>query len=166
MSGWLIRAERPEDEAAIAELTEAAFRDALHASGSESAIPTRLRDSGELALSLVAESDGQLVGHAAFSRVTISDGSRDWYGLGPVSVIPSRQGKGIGTALIRDGLERLRSLGAHGCVVLGEPGYYARFGFGHDPELKYPGPPPEYFQFVVLNGEPARGTVRYAPAFG
>ena len=89
-------------------------------------------------LSLVAEAQDDPIGHAAFSPVTISDGSEGWYGLGPVSVIPSRQGEGIGTALVREGIARLCRLGAQGCVVLGEPGYYERFGFRHDPALAFP----------------------------
>jgi putative acetyltransferase len=162
-----LRLERPGDEAAIAALTQAAFRDAEHSDGSEAAIVARLRLDGDLALSLVAEdSGGRIVGHAAFSPVTVSDGSTGWYGLGPVSVLPARQREGIGSALIREGLARLRPLGARGCVVLGDPVYYARFGFAHDPALAYPGPPPRYFQRIVVSGPASMGEVRYARAFG
>ncbi|HYD24886.1 MAG TPA: N-acetyltransferase [Croceibacterium sp.] len=166
MTDWTIRGERPDDHAAIAALTEAAFREARHADGSEGAIPARLRAAGELTVSLVVEAGGELVGHVAFSPVAIADGTEGWYGLGPVSVIPARQGRGIGTALVRQGLERLRRLGAGGCVVLGEPAYYGRFGFRHDPQLTYPGPPPDYFLTLVLAGAPPAGEVRYAAAFG
>ena len=114
---------------------------------------------------LVAERDG-IVGHAAFSPVDVSDGSAGWFGLGPVAVLPHRRSAGIGAALITQGLDQLRQNGAAGCVVLGEPSYYRRFGFRHDPSLTYSGPPPEYFHCLVLNGESARGEVRYAPAFG
>ena len=72
-----------------------------------------------LTLSLVAHEDGRQVGHAAFSPVTIGDGSADWCGLGPVAVLPGMQGRGVGAALIREGLARLRALGAAGCVVMG-----------------------------------------------
>ena len=123
-----------------------------------------MRAAGLLTLSLVAESDG-VVGHVAFSPVEVSDGSSGWFGLGPVAVAPLRQGMGIGGTLIEEGLNQLRQRDAAGCVVLGEPGYYGRFGFRHDPRLTYPGPPPEYFQCLVLNGKPARGEIRYAPAF-
>src|SRR5690606_32587977 len=124
----------------------AAFRGAPHSDGSEAEIIERLRVAGDLAVSLVAvDADGAIVGHVAFSPVTISDGTSGWYGRGPVSVVPSHQGTGIGSSLIRAGLERLRSAGARGCVVLGEPAFYARFGFRHDPRLVFPGPPPEYF---------------------
>jgi putative acetyltransferase len=165
-AGWLIRPERPGDEMAISRVIGEAFARAEHSDGTEARIVERLGASGLLTVSLVAERDGIVVGHVAFSPVEVSDGSDGWFGLGPVAVAPDRQGAGIGTALIEQGLDQLRRSGAGGCVVLGEPGYYGRFGFRHDPALVYPGPPPEYFQCQVLNGEPARGEVRYAPAFG
>ena len=164
---WTIRDERPGDEPAIAALTAAAFHDVAHSDGSEAAIVERLRADGDLAISLVAENlDLAIVGHAAFSPVAISDGTPRWYGLGPCSVIPLRQRAGIGSALIEEGLERLRQVGAGGCVVLGDPAYYRRFGFEHDPALAYPGPPPAYFQRLLLSGLVPRGIVSYAPAFG
>lgn len=167
MKPWDIRDERPGDEAAIAALTSAAFRNAAHSSGNEAEIVERLRADGDLALSLViVNSDQAIIGHVAFSPVTILDGSPGWYGLGPVSVIPLRQQVGIGSTLIRAGLDRLRAMGARGCVVLGDPEYYARFGFRHDPRLTYPGPAPAYLQALVLGGPPAEGVVSYAPAFG
>lgn len=166
MTGWAIRDERPGDEAAISALTEAAFRAVNHSDGSESAIVERLRAAGDLALSLVVENKDQaIIGHVAFSRVSISDGTPDWYGLGPISVIPLRQGAGIGGSMAAEGLARLRGMGAGGCVVLGNPRYYGPLGFEHDPGLVFPGPPPEYFQRLVLSGEAPRGTVRYAAAF-
>jgi len=166
MSGWSIRSERPDEAAAIAALTAAAFHRAPHTDGTEATIAGRLRDAGALALSLVAEADGLLVGHVAFSPVAISDGTAGWYGLGPVSVLPSRQGEGIGSEVIREGLARLRQLGARGCVVLGEPAFYRRFGFEHEPQIAYPDPPPKYFQCVVWRGPAPRGEVSYASAFG
>ena len=69
-------------------------------------------------------------------------------------------------ALIEQGLAVLRERDAAGCVVLGEPDYYGRFGFAHDPALTYPGPPPEYFRRLVIEGPGASGGVTYAPAFG
>jgi putative acetyltransferase len=162
----LIRPERAGDETAIARVIDEAFAHAEHSDGTEAQIVGKLRASGFLPLSLVAERDGGVVGHVAFSPVEVSDGSAGWFGLGPVAVAPDRQRTGIGAALIEQGLDQLRRMGAAGCVVLGEPGYYGRFGFRHEPALIYPGPPPEYFQSLVLNGEPARGTVRYSSAFG
>ncbi|MFN6934966.1 MAG: GNAT family N-acetyltransferase [Tsuneonella sp.] len=162
----ILRPELPGDEAAIRALTETAFRDQPHAGGNEQDIVDAMRRDGVLALSIVAENDGVLVGHIAFSPVTISDGTHDWYGLGPVSVTPEMQGKRIGSALIRRGIEELGAMSAGGIVLLGDPAYYCRFGFAHDPALTYPGPPPEYFQRLVLAGSPPNGTVAYAPAFG
>ena len=161
-----IRPERPGDEAAIHALTESAFRTQPHSDGSEPALVDALRRDGDLALSLVAETGSQIVGHIAFSRVTISDGAADWYGLGPVGVAPERQRQGIGSQLIERGLAEMTERGARGVVLLGDPKYYGRFGFVHDPALRYPGPPAKYFQRLVLAGEAASGTVTYARAFG
>lgn len=162
----IIRDERAGDERAIRALTEAAFRDQPHSDGSEPALVDRLRIDGDLSISLVAEVDGHLVGHIAFSRVAISDGAEEWYGLGPVSVLPAFQRRRVGAQLIQYGLAELRKRGARGVVLLGNPAYYSRFGFEHDPALTYPGPPARYFQRLVLAGEPPSGVVTYAPAFG
>jgi len=78
-----------------------------------------LRSAKALTVSLVAEVDGLVVGHIAFSPVTMSDGTKDWYGLGPVSVHPDFQRKGIGKALIQEGLSRLRNLKAKGFCLVG-----------------------------------------------
>ena len=165
MSGWTVRAEAPSDIAAIAQVTAAAFATAQHSDGNEAEVIDRLRADGDLALSLVAVAGG-IVGHVAFSPVQISDGSRTWYGLGPVSVTPEFQRRGAGAALVRAGLALLRERSARGCVVLGNPDYYARFGFVHDPVLAYPGPPARFFQRLVLHGAPPSGVVTYAPGFG
>jgi len=159
------RPERRDDVDAIRALTETAFRTAPHADGTEHIIIDRLRAAGALALSLVAEADGKIVGHVAFSPVTVSDGSAGWYGLGPISVDPFRQGEGIGGRLIEDGLQRLKALGAAGCVVLGDPGYYGRFGFAVDPGLTLDGVPPEYFMRVAFSPVYGGGTVSYHPGF-
>jgi len=160
-----IRPERAGDEDAIRSVTEEAFAGRPHSDGSEPAIIDRLRADGDLALSLVAEEDGRIIGHIAFSRVTISDGAGEWYGLGPVSVLPEKQGRQVGAQVIQHGLRELASRGARCVVLLGDPAYYRRFGFEHDAALTYPGPPPEYFQRLVLAGEPPAGVVRYAKAF-
>ena len=161
-----IREEASGDEAAIAEVTALAFAGAAHSDGTEAAIVSRLRADDHLALSLVAEEKGRIVGHVAFSPVTIGGEHGGWFGLGPVSVLPGRQGDGLGSRLIRRGLEQLGKGGAEGCVVLGDPGFYRRFGFEHDPHLCYPGPPAEYFQRLVFSGVAPVGTVAYAPGFG
>jgi len=161
-----IRPEQPGDAPAIHALTEAAFRDIPHSDGDEADLVDALRRDGDLALSLVALNlDQAIVGHVAFSPVTISDGSEGWFGLGPCSVIPTRQRTGIGSQLIEAGLGEMRARGARGIVLLGSPAYYGRFGFEHDPKLVYPGPPAQYFQRLVLAGPEPSGTVTYAPAF-
>jgi predicted N-acetyltransferase YhbS len=162
----IIRHERAGDEDAVHEVTEAAFRGQPHSDGSEPALVDRLRIDGDLAISLIAEVDEHLVGHIALSRVAISDGAEEWYGLGPVSVLPAFQRRRIGAQLIQHGLAELRERGGRGVVLLGDPTYYSRFGFEHDPALAYPGPPERYFQRLVLEGEPPRGVVTYALAFG
>lgn len=161
-----IRPEAADDEATIHALTEAAFRDMPVSDGDEHHLVDRLREAGDLTLSLVAEDAERIVGHIAFSPVTISDGAKGWYGLGPVSVWPELQKQGIGGALIRRGIADMRAMGARGIVLLGSDEYYPRFGFRHEPQLTYPGPPPEYFQCLLLEGELPSGTVSYAPAFG
>lgn len=160
-----IRPEIREDRAVIHALTEAAFREAPHSSHTEQFIVDALRSRGELSLSLVAEKDGQVVGHVALSPVTISDGSTGWLGLGPISVLPGWQGQGVGAALMHAALDALRGQGAQGCVVLGEPSYYGRFGFRAEPGLMLPGVPPEYFQALCLRPPMAQGAVQYSPAF-
>ena len=160
-----VRTEQKGEEQVIHDLTDAAFAGAEHSDGTEAVIVKALRDAGALTLSLVAEQDGAIVGHVAFSPVTIGGEDVGWYGLGPVSVWPEQQKKGIGGALIREGLSRLEALGAKGCVLLGDPGYYHRFGFRADPQLRYPGPPAEYFQCLTFGGPIPSGVVRYHDAF-
>ncbi|ALA83040.1 N-acetyltransferase [Stenotrophomonas maltophilia] len=162
---YTLRNEAAADIAAIHALTAAAFATAEHSSHTEHFIVDALRARGELAVSLVAEADGERVGHVAVSPVAISDGSSGWFGLGPISVLPGWQGQGIGAALMRAALEALRQQGARGCVLLGEPGYYGRFGFRADPGLILPGVPAEYFQALCLRPPMAQGEVQYSPAF-
>lgn len=160
-----IRAECAADIAAIDALTVAAFEYAAHSSHTEQFIVRDLRRAGALFLSLVAEEGGALIGHVAISPVSISHTDARWYGLGPISVAPAWQGRGVGTALMQAVLQELRASGAAGCVLLGEPGYYGRFGFKAQPELLLPGAPAEYFQALSFDGEMPRGTVNYHAAF-
>lgn len=161
-----IRPEGPADIGAIRVLTSAAFENAPHSAGTEAAIVDALRAGGALTLSLVAVQDADVIGHVAFSPVTIDGARARWFGLGPVSVRPDRQGAGIGSALILRGLDALRAMNADGCVVLGDPGYYARFGFESDPALRYGDVPAGYFQRIVFSGPPPAGEVEYHPGFG
>lgn len=160
-----IRDENPSDAVAIEVVTAAAFHAATHTSHTEQFIVRALRDSGKLTVSLVAEENGQVIGHVAVSPVTISDGTPGFYGLGPISVAPAHQGKGVGTLLMEQALARLRAFGARGCVVLGDPSYYSRFGFNAEPTLVLPGVPPEYFQTISFVGSLPLGQVKYHDAF-
>ena len=166
MSAIVIRPERDSDAPIIHALIAEAFRDMPFSEGDEADIVDALRRDGDLALSLVAEDAERMVGHVALSPVTVSDGTDRWYGLGPISVLPERQREGIGLRLMKRAIADSRAMGARGIVLLGDPAFYGRFGFEHDPKLAYPGPPPRYFQRLVLRGEPPTGTVSYAPAFG
>lgn len=160
-----IRPETAHDAAAIEEVVRDAFRGAPHTSGTEAFIVRDLRQAGALTVSLVAVDAGKIVGYVAASPVSISDGSPHWHGLGPVAVVPSRQARGMGSALVREALRLLREKGAAGCVVLGEPAYYGRFGFRADPALRLEGVPAPYFQALPFGRNPARGAVSYHPAF-
>lgn len=167
MNVWTIRREQDGDESAIAQVIGQAFAEAEWSDGNEARIVERLRDGLELEGSHVAVTpSGSLVGYVAFSPVAIDGRSCGWYGLGPLAVLPDWQRRGIGAALVEAGLEDLRRVDAAGCVVLGEPGYYARFGFTHDPALTYPAAfAPAYFQRLVLRGAAPRGVVSYSAAF-
>ncbi len=165
MSQLQIRAEEPSDVESIGPLITRAFASAPHSDGTEATIVQRLRRAGALTLSLVAFQWETVVGHVAFSPVTVDGQGLEWYGLGPVAVEPTLQRGGIGRALIEEGLARLRQMGAQGCVVLGEPEYYGRFGFAATPLLTLDGVPAEYFQALPFADETPRGTVEYQPAF-
>jgi putative acetyltransferase len=160
-----IRDENTLDVEAITALTEAAFRHAPHTSHTEQHIVNALRRAGQLTLSLVAEQGGVVVGHVAVSPVTVSDGTPDWYGLGPISVLPELQGQSIGVSLMHAAMDGLRAHGAAGCVLVGDPAWYTRFGFHPVPGLVYPGIPPEYFMALPFGKSLPQGTVRYHAAF-
>ncbi|MEH6435835.1 GNAT family N-acetyltransferase [Massilia sp. DD77] len=161
-----IRPEQPADAGAIAALLHAAFAGNPHSNHTEHLIVERLRASGRLSVALAALlPDGRLAGHVAFSKVSIDGRDEGWYGLGPLAVLPQLQGQGVGTALVEAGLSVLRRKGARGCVVLGEPAYYGRFGFAQDAGLRYPGPPPEYFMALAFDSPAPQGVVAYDSAF-
>jgi putative acetyltransferase len=161
----LIRRETKGDVDAISTVTEAAFETLEISNHTEKFIIAALRSANALTISLVAEADGRVVGHIAFSPVTISDGCPNWYGLGPVSVLPEYQRRGIGSALIREGLSRLKALGAGGCCLVGHPEYYGRFGFENPPGLVCEGVPQEVFFTITFDGHLPQGTVEFHQAF-
>ena len=164
-----LRHETPDDMAAIEAVTVAAFADAPHTSHTEQFIMRALRAAGELTLSIVAEEHGQVVGHVALSPVTITDRNghkaEGWYGLGPIFVLPQRQGHGIGSRLMEQALSELRDMQAAGCVLLGDPAEYARFGFQARAGLQLPGLPPGYFMALAFDGPVPEGIAHYSDAF-
>lgn len=161
----IIRNETPTDIPAITEVTIAAFKTLEISDQTEHYIVEALRAAKALAVSLVAEVDGRVVGHIAFSPVTMSDGTPGWYGLGPVSVLPELQRQGIGSALIKEGLAWLKTLGAQGCCLVGHPGYYGRFGFRNVEGLGLEGVPPEAFFALTFSGPLPQGNVTFHEAF-
>lgn len=160
-----IRPEALGDEPVIHTLTKTAFAPMPFSAGEEQHVIDRLRQDGDLTLSLVAEDAERIVGHIALSPVTIADGARGWFGLGPVSVWPGLQRCGIGGALIRRSIADIRALGAKGILLIGSTDYYPRFGFRHVPQLTYAGGPAEFFQTLLLDGELPSGEVHFAPGF-
>lgn len=162
-----IRTEQPSDRVAIRKVHEAAFGEP-----SGAAVVDLLRERGKLDISLVAIVDHQVVGHIAFSAVSVRDSANAFTGLGlaPLGILPPQQNRGIGSALVQAGLARCRSRGADFVVVLGHPPYYPRFGFHRASEF---GLGNEYGideAFMVLGLKPGvlaslEGTVAYAPEF-
>lgn len=160
-----IRKEMNNDIETIASVTAAAFQTLEISNHTEQFIIEALRAAGALTVSLVAEVGGRVMGHIAFSPVTISDGTPDWYGLGPVAVLPEYHRQSVGTALIREGLSRLKGLIARGCCVVGHPEYYRKFGFENVTELGLEGVPPEVFFALSFDGKIPRGKVTFHEAF-
>ena len=159
-----IRDEMPADIDAIRAVTKAAFADALHSSQTEAEIIDALRAAGAIRLSLVAVADGDILGNVVFSEVAI-DGKGGWVGLGPVSVKPALQRCGVGSALIEAGLDEMRAQGAFGCVLVGDPGYYRRFGFTAVSGLSYDGVPDEYVLALPFAAAAPTGAIAYHQAF-
>lgn len=167
----IIRRETPADMEAIHRIEAAAFESEAHA-----VLVNRLREDGALLLSHVAEQDGKIVGHAAYSLLTVTDGDRVEHlpALGPIAVDPPFQGRGIGSALARAGLDAMRDLGYGLLFLVGSPRYYPRFGFqpaqplGFSSDYVAPGGPHEHFMVAVLNERAPgglRGHTRFHPAF-
>jgi putative acetyltransferase len=161
----VIRNETHDDICAITEVTIAAFKTLEISNHTEQFIIEALRAAKALTVSLVAEMDGRVIGHIAFSPVTISDGTPNWYGLGPVSVLPEQQRKGIGKALIKEGLSRLKDMNAQGCCLVGHPDYYRKFGFKNMSGLVHEGVPHEVFLALSFNGHTPQGMVMFHEGF-
>lgn len=161
----IIRPEADRDAAAIREVNVAAFRDHPHSQQTEHLIVEALRDASALKVSLVAEADGKVIGHVAFSAAGIGDSSEGWHLLGPLAVLPEWQGQGVGSALVAAGLEEMRTLGASGVALVGDAGYYARFGFAPCAGVTCHGVPDEYVLCLLLSGDMPKGELAHHPAF-
>jgi putative acetyltransferase len=161
----ILRKETTADIDAITEVTIAAFKNLSVSNQTEQFIIKALRSADALNISLVAEIDERVAGHIAFSPVVISDGTKDWYGLGPISVLPEYQKQGIGKSLINEGLSLLKKMGGQGCALVGDPNYYKRFGFKNFPELVHEGIPQEVFLALPFNEKVPQGTIEFHESF-
>ena len=165
MQQLVIRAETDADIAGIYQLTEAAFTGRPYAGGDEQDVINRLRDSGDLTLSLVALRGDELVGQVTFSPAVQADGTAPWFALGPVSVRPDCQNQGIGAELIEAGLGSIQQLGALGCILTGNPAYYRRFGFNLCPGCVPLRESADYFMLKLFDAQEPRGAFTFHPAF-
>ncbi|TPJ66719.1 N-acetyltransferase [Mesorhizobium sp. B2-6-1] len=163
MSMMSIRAATPRDREAIRLVEEHAF-----GQQAEAGLVDALVSGGDAVVELVAEEDGQAVGHILFSRLFVRTGGKDFpaVALAPLAVEPSFHGTGIGGALIREAHIRLRDAGEMLAVVLGDPTYYGRFGYSHARaggfESEYQG---EALQALAWGDAPETGRLVYASAF-
>ncbi|RXZ43984.1 GNAT family N-acetyltransferase [Crenobacter cavernae] len=160
-----IRPEQAEDGAAIRDVLIVAFADHPHSRNNEHTLVDALREAHALTLGLVAEEGGEVIGYIAFSPVTVAGQTCGWYGLAPLAVRPDKQRRDVGRTLVREGLKRLAETGAAGCVLLGDPDYYSRFGFARRLGLTLPGVPPAFFLALAFEDSPPAGEVAYHPAF-
>lgn len=160
-----IRPEEAKDIKDITKITIEAFKNHPISQHTEQFIINKLRQSNALTISLVAEKDGAVVGHIAFSPLEISDGTKDWYGVGPLSVSPKYQRQGIGTALLNTGIKMLKNFHAKGCMLVGDSNYYKRFGFKNYPQLIHEGIPQEVFFILPFTNDIPTGTVTFHQAF-
>lgn len=163
----IIRAEGPEDSAQVRRVNALAF-----GQPSEADLADRLRTACAEALSLVAEDDGKVVGHILFTPAGIEGWSSSGMGLAPMAVLPDHQGHGIGSALVKRGLDILRERGCPFVAVIGHPDYYPRFGFEpaskHGLVSQWEGIPDAAFMVLVLDRramEGVSGVVRYRDEF-
>ena len=161
----MIRSETPADIDAIHSLVAGAFKPMRFSDGTEPHIIDALRSANALEISLVYDANDEIQGHIGFSKITINRKDQGWFGLGPVAVDPDNQRTGIGSALIKAGLNMLADRGAKGCVLTGNPQYYTRFGFSHSTNLSYPDAPADVFLIRPLGTDIPVGTVAFHPAF-
>lgn len=161
----IIRSESPSDHDAIRQILIAAFVNHPYSHQTEHLIVESLRADDALTVSLVAEVDGNVVGQIAFSPIKINGDDCGWLALGPVAVLPAFQRQGIGQALVNEGLKAIRNLGTQGCFLVGDPGFYVRFGFAHNPALRMEEVPPEVTMCLSMGHQIPKGDVTHHPAF-
>jgi putative acetyltransferase len=164
----IIREERQGDVEHIRAVNLAAFE-----TTTEADLVNALRERATQLVSLVAEDDAKIIGHILFSPVTLAnEPGLILMGLGPMAVVPSRQRQGVGSSLVREGLERCRQLNAAAVLVLGHPEYYPRFGFSPASRLslrsEYDVPDEVFMVRELRDGALSglSGTIRYHPIFG
>lgn len=161
----VVRPETERDVEGVRRVNIAAFEAHPYSRQTEHLIVEALRKAGALEVSLVAESAGEVVGHIAFSLAGIGASPEGWFLLGPVAVLPVRQGEGIGRALVETGLDEVRARGALGCVLVGDPAFYGRFGFRQYPGVTCAGVPEENVLCLPMSREMPTGAVVHHPAF-
>jgi len=160
----LIRSEIASDISVIGRVVTEALRMLPQSTGTEAAIVERLRAEDGLMLSLIAEEEGEVLGYLAASEASIG-GEGGWGLIGPLAVLPSRHGEGIGSVLMMEALRRLQGP-CRGAVLVGDPAYYGRFGFRTFPGLDVSGCPPEVVQALPFDESRPHGEVIHHPAFG
>lgn len=160
----LIRNETDGDIPAISRLVTEAMLLLPQSTGTEAGIVEKLRAEGALALSLVAEEEGEVVGHLAASAARVG-AQQGWSLIGPLAVLPARHRGGIGSALMAEALRRLRAT-CRGVALVGDPAYYGRFGFRAFPGLGIEGFSPEVVLALPFDGTEPRGELVHHPAFG
>ncbi len=161
----IVRPESAKDYDAVRNVLLAAFADHPYSHQTEHLIVEELRAADAMTVGLVAELDGEVVGHIAFSPVTIGGKDCGWLGLGPIGVWPERQRQGIGKRMMEEGLSAIRALGARGCVLVGDPAYYERFGFRSNPALTMEGVPAENLMCLPMAEPMPEGEVVHHRAF-
>jgi putative acetyltransferase len=160
-----IRHERAEDAAAIHDLTKRAFASMPFAGGDEQLLPARFRSADVLALSLVAETAGSIIGQLTLTPAFAADDSPGWFALGPIAVEPNFQSQGVGSSMIAAAIDWLTANDAAGCVLVGNPAYYSRFGWLPCPALAPTGEPAEYYQILPLAIAQPHAVVCFHPLF-
>jgi len=160
-----IRSETDADRTAIGNVIRSAFAGKPYAAGDEAELVEVLRREGALTVSLVAELNSEIIGQIALSPAATTDGRAGWYALGPVSVLPVHQRRRIGSELVNAGLRSIVALGAEGCILTGDPSYYARFGFVLSPSNVPNGEPPEFFMVKRFGTRMPSGPISFHWAF-